>query len=75
MNYDDISPEMRRRIREKLAETLGIDVDKVPHDFESGEFNRLGMDSLDLVEIVMEIEEELDSGGDDDTPMPPFAPA
>ncbi len=75
MDNGDLSPEMRRRVREKIAETLGIHVDKVPHDFESDDFDNLGMDSLDMVELVMEIEEELDSDDDNDTPMPPVAPA
>jgi len=75
MNNGDLPPEMRQRIREIIAETLGIDVDKVPHDFESGELNSLGMDSLDLIELVMEIEDEFDSGDDNDMPMPPLAPA
>lgn len=51
---------IRHRVKTIVAETLGIDPDKVPDDF--GELARgLGSDSLDVVEVVMELEEDFDS--------------
>ena len=45
-------------MREKLAEALGIDVSKIPDEPGGRFFKDLGADSLDVVEIIMEIEEE-----------------
>lgn len=50
---------IRDRVKETVAHALGIAPDKVPDDF--GELTRgLGADSLDVVEVVMELEEEFD---------------
>ena len=63
MDSRDLSPELRHRIRVKLAEVLGIDLDRIPEDFDDDFLEQMGADSLNLVEIIMEIDEEF---GDDD---------
>ncbi len=73
MSNGELSPEQKRLARVKISEMLGIELAKVPEDFDSVEFKRLGLDSLDMVELVMEIEDDLDFH-DDDPPFP-LAPA
>ena len=64
MFYDSTTAESRKnRVREIIAQQLGISLDKVPEDFH--EFtSKLGADSLDIVELVMELEEEFDILGE-----------
>ena len=52
------------RVREIVAEQLGADKDKVTP--ETSFVNDLGADSLDTVELVMELEEEFDINIPDD---------
>jgi acyl carrier protein len=57
--YEAAAP-VRERIRQLLAEHAGISLDKLPDDVRDVNFQELGLDSLDIVELVMELEEELD---------------
>lgn len=50
--------EVQDRVIDIVAEQLGVDKDKVTPD--TSFVNDLGADSLDTVELVMELEEEFD---------------
>jgi len=52
------SSTTRDRIIDIVANQLGVDRDKIPNDPTF--LNDLGADSLDTVELVMELEEEFD---------------
>jgi acyl carrier protein len=52
------------RVTEIVSEQLGVDKDKVTA--ETSFVNDLGADSLDTVELVMELEEEFDINIPDD---------
>jgi acyl carrier protein len=52
--------EVRDRVIKKLADQLGVDESKVTGDLSYLK-EELGADSLDTVELVMELEEEFDS--------------
>ena len=52
------------RVRDIVADQLGADKDKVTP--ETSFVNDLGADSLDTVELVMELEEEFDINIPDD---------
>ena len=49
---------IRGILRKWLADRLGVEESKIGDDWEA--LQRLNVDSLDLVELVMEIEEEFD---------------
>ncbi|WP_029520565.1 MULTISPECIES: acyl carrier protein [unclassified Persephonella] len=49
---------MEERIKEIIADQLGIDVDQIKP--ESKFVDDLGADSLDVVELIMAFEEEFD---------------
>ena len=49
---------VEERVVDIVAEQLGVDKDKIKR--ESNFVNDLGADSLDTVELVMELEEEFD---------------
>ncbi len=53
------------RVIDIVAEQLGVDRDKITRD--SNFVNDLGADSLDTVELVMELEEEFDIKIPDET--------
>lgn len=55
---------VEERVRDIVAEQLGVDKDKVSP--ETSFVNDLGADSLDTVELVMELEEEFDISIPDD---------
>ena len=55
---------VEQRVIDIVAEQLGVDKDKIKS--ESNFVNDLGADSLDTVELVMELEEELDISIPDD---------
>jgi acyl carrier protein len=55
---------VQERVIEIVAEQLGVDKDKVTS--ETSFVNDLGADSLDTVELVMELEEEFDINIPDD---------
>ena len=57
-------PEIDDKIKEIVAEQLGLDTSKV--ELDSKLVSDLGTDSLDLVEIQMAIESEFDISIDDD---------
>lgn len=52
------------RVADIVAEQLGVDKDKITPD--TSFVNDLGADSLDTVELVMELEEEFDINIPDD---------
>ncbi len=49
---------IEERVTDIVAEQLGVDKDKITR--ETSFVNDLGADSLDTVELVMELEEEFD---------------
>jgi len=49
---------VEERVKDIVSEQLGVDKDKVTP--ETSFVNDLGADSLDTVELVMELEEEFD---------------
>jgi len=55
---------VEERVVNIVAEQLGVDKDKIKK--ESNFVNDLGADSLDTVELVMELEEEFDINIPDD---------
>jgi acyl carrier protein len=55
---------VEERVFKIVAEQLGVDKDKIKK--ESNFVNDLGADSLDTVELVMELEEEFDINIPDD---------
>ncbi|MDG1873299.1 MAG: acyl carrier protein [Mariniblastus sp.] len=55
---------VEERVFNIVAEQLGVDKDKIKND--SNFVNDLGADSLDTVELVMELEEEFDINIPDD---------
>ena len=55
---------VEERVVNIVAEQLGVDKDKIKR--ESNFVNDLGADSLDTVELVMELEEEFDINIADD---------
>lgn len=55
---------VEERVIDIVAEQLGVDKDKVSP--ETSFVNDLGADSLDTVELVMELEEEFDINIPDD---------
>jgi acyl carrier protein len=59
-----VASSVAERVREIVAEQLGADKDKVTP--ETSFVNDLGADSLDTVELVMELEEEFDINIPDD---------
>ena len=56
--------EVSQRVVDIVAEQLGVDKEKVTP--ETSFVNDLGADSLDTVELVMELEEEFDINIPDD---------
>ena len=60
-NYES-SAAQRERLRVLLAEQLGVSKESLPADLNL--INSLGVKSLDMVELVMELEEEFDDNGD-----------
>ena len=57
-------PTVSERVIDIVAEQLGVDKEKVKT--ETHFINDLGADSLDTVELVMELEEEFDINIPDD---------
>lgn len=62
MFYDSATAAAKKsRIRQVIAERLGVSLSKVPEEFDGlDEVRSLAADSLDFVELVMELEEEFD---------------
>ena len=61
MFYDSTTAEIKKsRIREFIAQQLGVRLENIPEDIHKLDVSRLGGDSLDVVELVMELEEEFD---------------
>ena len=56
---------IEERVIDIVAEQLGVEKDKISRD--SHFVNDLGADSLDTVELVMELEEEFDINIPDET--------
>lgn len=57
-------PSVLERVIDIVAEQLGVDKEKITA--ETSFVNDLGADSLDTVELVMELEEEFDINIPDD---------
>jgi len=55
---------VEQRVIDIVAEQLGVDKEKITR--ETSFVNDLGADSLDTVELVMELEEEFDTNIPDD---------
>lgn len=60
----NITEEVKVKIKEIIADKLGADFEDVQD--ETNLSNDLGMDSLDAVELIMELEKEFDIRIDDD---------
>ena len=61
MFYDSTAAQIKKsQIRQFIADKLGVAVDKIPEKIEDLNVMALGGDSLDVVELAMEIEEEFD---------------
>jgi acyl carrier protein len=52
------------RVKQIIVDKLGVDADEVTH--EASFTNDLGADSLDTVELIMELEKEFDVSIPDD---------
>ena len=58
---ENLNRQQRLALRKKLARVLNVDLEKVPEDFDENWLsNQLGIDSLDVVELILQIEEEYD---------------
>lgn len=57
-----MNQQIAERVQKVMAKHLRVDVDKVPLD---ATFEQLGMDSLDNVNLLFEIEDEFDISIDD----------
>jgi acyl carrier protein len=55
-NDNTMAQDIETKVREKIAEQLGVATDEVKAD--SSFIEDLGADSLDIVELVMALEEE-----------------
>ena len=61
MFYDSTKAKIRKsRIREFIAQQLGVAFNKIPQNINELDVLKLGGDSLDVVELFMELEEEFD---------------
>ena len=60
----EASEALRSRFVDRIAEMLGVNRDQVTPDVFK-RLNELGADSLDAVELIMELEEEFDINIDD----------
>ncbi len=55
--FDEMGDQaLRRKLRKWIAKQLGVAEDKIGDEWEA--LQKLGVDSLDVVELVMQIEEE-----------------
>jgi acyl carrier protein len=59
-SYEE-SADLRDRLLTLLSEQLGVEKERLTAN--PALVNDLGVDSLDMVELVMELEESLDSSG------------
>lgn len=59
-----MAASVMERVKDIVADNLGVDRDKITP--ETSFVNDLGADSLDTVELVMELEEEFDINIPDD---------
>lgn len=50
--------DIKQKVFELVSEHLGVDIEKITDD--TSFINDLGADSLDIVELVMDLEEEFD---------------
>lgn len=57
-----MNPEIAERVQKVIAKHLRVETDKVPLD---ATFEQLGMDSLDGVNLLFEIEDEFNISIDD----------
>ena len=53
---------LRARLRAWIAEQLGVPEDQIGDEWQA--LQKLGVDSLDMIELVMEIEEDFGEPGD-----------
>jgi acyl carrier protein len=61
---DKVAATVMERVKDIVADNLGVDREKITP--ETSFVNDLGADSLDTVELVMELEEEFDINIPDD---------
>jgi acyl carrier protein len=61
---DKVAASVMERVKDIVADNLGVDREKITPD--TSFVNDLGADSLDTVELVMELEEEFDINIPDD---------
>ena len=62
MFYDAAtSHAKKKRLREIVAAQLGIDSNRLPSNIDDLNLADLGADSLDVVELTMELEDEFEA--------------
>ena len=69
---------VRDNLRKMIARQLGVSIKKIPEEPDFLDLLDLGADSLDTVELVMELEEEFGiklRDDDDDLGFPPIVGA
>jgi acyl carrier protein len=59
---EEVGIRLRRKLRTLLAQQLGVEEKDVPGDWEA--LPQLGVDSLDTVELSIQLGDELDDNGD-----------
>ena len=57
----EIPPELLERFRAKLADRLSVDIKEIPPVIDSDMLEKLDLDSLEIVEIAMEVEDSEDT--------------
>ena len=61
MFHDSKTSQIKKtRIRQFIAGNLGVAIEKIPDNIQELDVTALGGDSLDIAELVMELEEEFD---------------
>lgn len=70
--YDRRSP-VKQHLRRWLAEQMSVEAMSL--ELDELTFQQLGVDSLDTVELIMELEEEFDRDAWGDGDDPPLSPA
>ncbi|MEM9412977.1 MAG: acyl carrier protein [Planctomycetota bacterium] len=63
--FQNLPPGVQLAFRTSLADTLGVDLSKIPLNVDSKWLSETSIDSLDFIELLIEVQEEF--GGDDNS--------